>query len=135
MDKPRPGRGFCFTAAAAAGHEIRRAVAEEVGQANVLRSLWSFLHQRVGFDLDEDFRRNQSADLDHAGRGPNILEKLTVGRADLLPIVDVRPRARRACGARARGRVRVAQAVLMKRRIAGGLERLAVGPPINQTTT
>lgn len=41
------------------------------------------LDHRVGFDLDEDLRRDQPAHLDHAGGGADVLEDVAVGFAEL----------------------------------------------------
>ncbi len=43
----------------------------------------------VGFDFDEDFGRDEFADFDHGSGGADVLEKFTVGTADLLPLGNV----------------------------------------------
>jgi hypothetical protein len=47
------------------------------------------IQNRFGFDLHQDFRRDQPFDFDHARRRPDVLEALSVGAANLLPFINV----------------------------------------------
>src|SRR5579875_1226748 len=46
-------------------------------------------HHGIGLDLNQHFRGDEPADLDHAGRRANVFEEFTMRPADLLPLVDV----------------------------------------------
>jgi len=47
------------------------------------------IQNRFGFDLHQDFRRDQPFDFDHARRRPDVLEALSVGAANLFPFINV----------------------------------------------
>lgn len=57
--------------------------------ADAMRLSMSLLEDGVGFDFDEPFRRNEFADLHHAGSGADRAEEFAVRAADFLPFGDV----------------------------------------------
>jgi hypothetical protein len=46
-------------------------------------------HNSVRLDLDENFGRDQAADLDHAGGWADVPEEFAVCPPHLVPLVDV----------------------------------------------